>query len=69
MGSEADIVIRGGTNPGGWELHRVLLHMVAALPASGDSGGGSLSLQAGGTVAISGSDLKVRKDNKYWALG
>lgn len=61
---EAELAVRGGTNPGGRELHGGLLHMVAALPASSDSGGGSLPLQAGGTVVISGSDLKVRKD-KY----
>lgn len=62
--SEADLAVRDRTNPGSWELHWVLLHMAAALPAAGDSGGGSLPLQAGATVAISGSDLKVRKD-KY----
>jgi hypothetical protein len=66
--NEADLEIRDGTNPGSRKLHRVLLHMVAALPTSGDSGGGSLPLQAGGPIAMSGSDLKVRKD-KYWTLG
>lgn len=56
--SEADHAIRNRTNLGSWELHGVLLNVVAALPASRDSGGGSLPLQAGDTVAVSGSDLK-----------
>lgn len=35
--------------------------MIAALPASGGTKGGPVPLSAGGTVAISGSDLEARE--------
>lgn len=42
--------------------------MTAALPASGGPWGGPVPLPAGGTVAISGSDLEARED-KHEAFG